>query len=494
MRRHGWLALVAVVSLAACRSGDRESPNGAAPRATAAATPASSPQPSPSPSPQPSPSASDLRPTPQAVASPAPVPACPPAAARAAPLPDRPRYRLNLNVRPAERVAEGDLTVRFTPDLPTDRLVFRLWPNAPVTAAGGIHLDAGPATIGGSPASSSQPDPTTLVVNVGRSLAAGEAIEVSMPWHLTLAGPVNDRISAAGDSVRMGSFVPLLAWEPGHGWAQDPATSIHGEAAMTPAADFDMTVTVPDGYTVLASGVPDGSGHWSAEAVPDVGVSVGRFALAEATADGKRGQPVRITVGVNAGIAQNPATYAAKVSRVIANESQRFGPYPWPAYTMAVTPGLHGGMEYPGHVMQGPGTIGRSTSHEVAHQWFYALVINNQARDPWLDEALATWGEAGFEKSLASFVRRTIPSDAKGRGGAPMTYWDGHGASYYRGVYVQPAQALAALGPAATVDCALASYVAANAYRIARPGDLLRSLSSVFPDAPAVFARYGLGG
>ncbi|MGH2721531.1 MAG: hypothetical protein ACRDJO_08005, partial [Actinomycetota bacterium] len=431
-------------------------------------------------------------PSPAPVPAAVPAPACPPRAPRAVPLPDRPRYRITAHVRPAERVAEGDLTVRFTPDLPTDRLVFRLWANAPVTVAGGVRLDAGPVTVGGAPVEAARPDATTMVVS--RPLAAGEAVEVSMPWRLTMGGPVNDRISAAGDSVRMGSFVPLLAWEPGHGWALEPATRIHGETSSTPAADFDLTLTAPDGYTTLASGADLGGGRWLAEAVPDVGVSVGRFALAEATADGGRGEPVRVRVGVNPGIGENPATYAAKVARAIANHSQRFGPYPWPAYTLAITPGLRGGMEYPGHVMQGPDTIGRSTSHEVAHQWFYALVINNQARDPWLDEALATWGEAGFDKSLGSFVQRSIPADARGRGGAPMTYWDAHGDSYYRGVYVQPAQALAALGPGPVVDCALASYVAASAYRIARPGDLLRALSAVFPDAPALFARYGLGG
>ena len=31
--------------------------------------------------------------------------------------------------------------------------------------------------------------------------------------------------------------------------------------------------------------------------------------------------------------------------------------------------------------------------HELAHQWFYGLIGNNHALDPWLDEALATYAE-----------------------------------------------------------------------------------------------------
>ena len=49
-------------------------------------------------------------------------------------------------------------------------------------------------------------------------------------------------------------------------------------------ADFDLTVTVPEGLTVLASGVNDGPGHWTATAMRDVALSVGRFTLAKGVA------------------------------------------------------------------------------------------------------------------------------------------------------------------------------------------------------------------
>ena len=36
------------------------------------------------------------------------------------------------------------------------------------------------------------------------------------------------------------------------------------------------------------------------------------------------------------------------------------------------------------------------TAHEIAHQWFFSLVGNNQALEPWLDEAFATYSERLF--------------------------------------------------------------------------------------------------
>jgi aminopeptidase N len=409
---------------------------------------------------------------------------------RARPDPDRPRYRLHVDARPSERLVRGDLTVVFTPDLDTDRLLFRLWPNGPRLSRAGARLDTEAVTVDGVAAPTELEAPTTLLVARGRRFAAGRAVEVSMRWALRLSGALDDRVSRSGDAVRLGSFFPILAWEPGHGWANDPPTAVDGETSTAPTADFDVTVTVPAGMNVLASGVQDRPDHWTALAMRDFALSIGRFATVSATAHAP--QPVTVTVGVHAGVRDDAQHYLDKVVRVLEDFARRFGPYPWDTYTLALTPNLRGGIEYPGHVMQGAGTIGRTTSHEVGHQWFYALVGNDQGREPWLDEALATYAEGRFEDTLEAAQIVQVPEDAQGHAGEPMTYWEQRPRSYYPGVYLQGAQALVALGEADRVDCALRLYVAAAAYRIARPEDLLTALLRVFPSAREVLAGYGL--
>ena len=424
-------------------------------------------------------------------ATPAAVAPCPPVPARAEPDPKRPHYTLTVEVVLAENVARGQVSVAFTPDLATDRLVFRLWPNGPRPASAGAHLDVGAVTVDGRAADAAIENPTTLVVRPGRAIGAGETVDVSLPWSLRLPGAVDDRISRSGDAVRLGSFFPILAWEPGVGWALEPPTTGFAEASLAPVADFDVTVTTsPADLTVLTSGVPksDAPGQFRAEAVRDFALSVGRFTLAKAVA--KAPNPVDVTVGVHAGITEVPDRYLGRVVRALEDFANQFGPYPWPSYTLAITPSLGGGIEYPAHVMQGPGTSGRTTSHEVAHMWFYGLVGNNQGRDPWLDEGLASYAEARWENALASFRARSIPSDARGRMDEPMTYWESRQDSYYRGVYVQPVQALTNLGPVDRLDCALRIYVARQAYRITRPPDLLAALETVFPNATNTLAPY----
>jgi hypothetical protein len=305
---------------------------------------------------------------------------------------------------------------------------------------------------------------------------------------LTLpTGVTNDRIARSGSTVRLGSFFPVLAWHPGIGWAMEPPTSGFAEASLSLPSDFSVAVTVPAGLQVLATGVVDG-GRWVASGVPDWAMTVGDLRIETAKASGN----VAVSVGVDRSVGDAPGPYLEKVVKVLDDFSRRFGPYPWPTYTMALTPDLSGGIEYPMHVMQGPGTLGRTTSHEIGHMWFYGLVATNQGATPWIDEGLASYAEARFEGTLDAFKAREIPPAGAGHAGEPMTYWESRQSIYYRSVYVQGAQAVAALGSADLVDCALRQLVARDAYRVVGNGEVIAALSTVVPDAADVLARYGI--
>lgn len=419
-------------------------------------------------------------------------PSCPGAPNHSPPEPGRPRYRMNVDVRLSENAVVGDLAVDFTPDIRTDRIVFRLWPNGPRSARNGARLDVMDLRVDGRTIPASVENPTTLVGRPEGGLEAGRKVTITLPWRLTLPRESSDRISRSGDAVRLGSFFPILSWEPGVGWSTNPPTSAFAEASSAPVADWSVNVKIPPGLTALASGVYDRPGHWQGTYLRDWAMSVGRFALAGVTVAAPH--PVQVTVGVQAGIAESPLRYAQRAAAAVADFGRRFGGYPDTEYDLAITPGLGGGIEYPGLVMQGPGTIGRTTSHEVAHVFFYSLAGNDQGRDPWLDEGLATYAEGRFEGSIGSMRSTSMPADARGRLGEPMTYWDSRQSSYYRGVYVQGAQALAALGPLDQVDCALRHLVTRNAHRITTNRSALDALTAVFPNAREVLGRYGVRG
>lgn len=392
---------------------------------------------------------------------------------------NRPHYLLRVRVERGLMAADGGLTVSFTPSLPTDRLVFRLWPNSPFYARRGASLAVSAVSSGGHRLPTARPDPTTLVVH--RALAAGEGITVSMKWKLHLPRPGGLQLHG-GRSARLLSFFPLLAWD-GTGWATERPIRADSFWPTSPTADFDVHVSLPPRVRALASGKRVGVGHWRARAIRDFALAVGSFQVVSTTVKAPR--PVRVTVGLERGSAFSVRDFLAATTRSLRFYAKRFGDYPWSTYSLAVMKDFRGlnGIAYPTLGFLGDGSL-VLVPHETAHQWFYSLVGNDQSRDPWLSEGLATWAQTGPENSLSQMLATPIPAGVRNRIGEPISFWQSRDFETIRlGLYVQTVQALAGLGEAAKVDCALRQFVVSGAYRTAVPGDLLAALQPFFPDA-----------
>jgi len=269
-------------------------------------------------------------------------------------------------------------------------------------------------------------------------------------------------MKGGGHSVPLGSFFPVLAWD-GNDWALDPPTKLpSAEAWTTPVADFDVRVTQSARLSVLASGQQLGAGKWRAQAVRDFTLALGRFKLVRGTAHVPA--PVRVTVGVEPVPGAKPGRLFLRRAIVsLERYSALYGPYPWHTYTvvgMADLTGVTGGLEYPTLVYQ-PATS-ENVPHETAHPWFYSLVGNDQARDPWLDEGLATWAEAAVN-GAPPFPDATIPPEIADKIGEPMSFWDQFDPQrYFLGVYLQTYRALLSLGPRPQVECAPRLYAVAT--------------------------------
>jgi hypothetical protein len=398
---------------------------------------------------------------------------------------NRPKYVLSIRIGQGLKDASGTLAVSFEPTVPTDRLVFRLWPNSPFYATRGARLTVGSVKAGGRSVATSRANATTLVVN--RALAAGERVTVSMAWKLRL--PRGDGFQLkGGGSARLVSFFPILAWD-GSGWAIDPPLRTFNSFWPTsPTADFDVRIVTPRGFRVLATGREVRPGHWRAVSVRDFALAVGSFTVRRTTV--RVPKPVSVLVGLERESGYPIEAFVSETTRALRWYAQRYGGYPWSTYTLAVMTD-DAAFAYPTIGFLGDTSV-PLIPHETAHQWFYSLVGNNQARDPWLSEGTATWAQTGPERSLAAMRAASIPADVRNRLGEPMSFWDSRGFEKLRlGVYVQTAQALAELGDSATVDCALRQFVVQNAYRTSTPRDLLAALQSFFPDAEQKLSARG---
>lgn len=415
------------------------------------------------------------------------TPVCQVAARLPAPPPTRLAYR--LVVRPNHDVTDvtGSLSVTFRPEVATDRVVFRLWPNG-AAFGGGAHLTVGAVTADGRMLATSRPDPTTLIVR--RSLAAGERVTVSMPWRLRLSKHAGLSLRG-GRSARLVSFHPLLAWD-GSGWATDPPLRrLDSVWPTSPVADFDVRVVTPKGLRALATGAEVSPGRWRAHAVRNIGIAIGPFRVARRVIQAPRRIVVRAAIERDSLTPIEP--FLDETVRALRLYGQRYGGYPWPTYTLVVASDFSSPA---GFAYSTIGFVGDSSAtlvpHETAHQWFAELVGNNQSRDPWVSEGLASWATTWAERSLGGTLGAAIPTDVRNRLGEPVGFFDRLGFEKLRlGVYVQTVQALASLGDPEAVDCAIRWFVVRNAYRIATPADILDALDDSFPDAESKLGARG---
>jgi hypothetical protein len=206
----------------------------------------------------------------------------------------------------------------------------------------------------------------------------------------------------------------VVPYEAGRGWLWNRPAN-YGEHLVYDPADFDVTVRfegkiVPvlaaPGQETSASDrqrfVLKNARTFALSASPD-------YAVASTTVAGVNVRSVYLTEDVQGGQAVLEATVHA-----LRLFGELFAPYPHPTL-VAVQGDFVPSMEYDGlffvghpfyHYVNGTPRdyLIVITVHETAHQWWFALVGSDQANEPWLDEALATYSER-------IFYERVYPDD-----------------------------------------------------------------------------------
>jgi hypothetical protein len=284
----------------------------------------------------------------------------------------------------------------------------------------GYFALTGPVQVDGGPAHTSFTTVANLRVSFGAPVPAGSTVRVFVPFRLTVgptvAGPFAARLNYSNGILALGNWFPIISREHDGYGIGDPQVTFDA-ASIT----FDLTTdAVLPRSAVAASGTqsvaPSVSGrHWVflARHVRDFAVAISSgYHVLKGSVDG-----IRIGIYHRSG---DGATTLALVRRMLHGYATLYGRYPYPAFTVAET-GVSGfSMEFPTMIfvaadrMTGPKTI----AHEVAHQWFYGLLGNDQLKDPLLDESFATF-------SAHYILRQSNPSCSNRPVDLPIFAWPG---------------------------------------------------------------------
>ena len=164
-----------------------------------------------------------------------------------------------------------------------------------------------------------------------------------------------------------------------------------------------MRLDAPPGVAVAAPGVLQPDGSRRLERGRDYSFAAGRLRSVGATIAG-----VDVTVW---GVRGPRPAGLDRVLRIVRKRLPRltalFGPYGWPDLQIVITDDAS--MEHTGLIMTPPQDF--VITHELAHEWWYALVGNDQAEAPWLDEAFASYAEEAAGAQRFPWCRPARPQD-----------------------------------------------------------------------------------
>jgi hypothetical protein len=348
------------------------------------------------------------------------------------------RYRdvhpANLNTSYDVRITVGSAParsmhvvekIRLTNTTPAslDRVVLRaVWNHWK-----GVLTVAG-ARVNGSEAATEWKQGINLVVRLPQAVPPGQQVALELAVDLK-PRPVGGRTGydRASDVLSIGDALPtVVPWENG-GWLYYPYSNL-GDYGYYDASNYVVTVASHSGERLVVGGtgvitnVSADRSSWTFEAkgVRDVAYIMSpRFInpLDDASMTRQEGKVTMLSYFLPEHRAQGQRQLEL-CGPALAWLSANIGEYPFTTYTIAEM-GVplertdNYAQEYPMAYFvpsswlslgtEAPSWTWYTPVHEVAHQWFYSTIGNNQLEDPWLDEAFATY-------ITAEYVRANFPA------------------------------------------------------------------------------------
>jgi len=281
-------------------------------------------------------------------------------------------------------------------------------------------------TVDGQPAETAlSVHNSVLMVKLGKELAPGASVEIAMDSILDLPPGAElsyGRIADKGEAIFLSSFFPMVSVYEHGAWWVDPTVD-QGDPAYSESALFDVTLTAPEGVMVAASGsvisqTPGDAGttvyQFVSGPIRDFSVALSpKFELDTQSQDG-----VTVNIWSRPGDEKSDVFAMGKTLKSLELFGRLYGKYPFAELDVVEAPIEALGIEYPGLIYIDSDAWNASESnlfefvlsHEIAHQWWYSAIGNDQINEPWLDEGLADYSiivyfRDGYDQAAGDRVR-----------------------------------------------------------------------------------------
>jgi len=320
------------------------------------------------------------------------------------------RYFINATIDYYNRfiTAESNAVYTNKTSVPIDEIMFVVYPTIFQNAIYIKSVEFGD----GSTISDFYWESHRMVIPLESPLLPGETVEITHEFELYMP----DRggvFSHSGKQLNLSYWFPFIPpYDETDGWVaheiQLVNSSFIGEFLVFEAADFDISLQFTDrreNFKIAAPVLPkeeDGIIQYDIDLIRTFTLSISdQFEVFERQVDDTIIQSFAFSE--HASVGDVTADIAVEAFTLY---SEIYGLYDRELLTI-VEFNSDIGMEFDGLIFLSPyfynlypGTpqsnIHVYTAHEIAHQWFFSIVGNDQALEPWLDEAFATYSERLF--------------------------------------------------------------------------------------------------
>ena len=405
----------------------------------------------------------------------------------------RPQYTLKATLDYPARTLYVDESIRYTnrSSAALDMLVLNVEPNRWENC---FSLES--LRLNGF---SSKPilNVSRMEIPLGTKLQPGEALTLEVSYTLQLPPKSNDQVFGylSDFQINLVNWYPFVVPFDGEDWLFRTPSGV-GEHLVYETADFDVALTLEGEADAVVAASAAGKQTGALYQYQLAGARTFVFSISSAL----RSETVSSQNGSVTSFYFPDYEYGGKgilnaASRALEIYSRRFAPYPYEHLSIVQTH-LPDGMEYDGLIFMGSefydeydGTIQNNLIaigvHEVSHQWWFGLVGNDQALEPWLDEALALYSERIFYEEIFPYpvnwwwrFRVTWFSPS---GWVNTSIYDGYAfREYTDAVYLRGAQFMeeirARVGEKA-FNAFLQDYASSYAHKIATRDDFFDTLN-----------------
>jgi hypothetical protein len=381
-------------------------------------------------------------------------------------------YDVDLHLAWKARRIRVDSTavIRNTSGAPIDRVEL----NTVAAKLGGIDLQR--VLVGGAPVQA-HIHGQTIVVPLGMDLSVGGTTTIRVTYRATL------RRGLAGSDwlfTRTNGIVDLYRWLPWVSRRTPFDRPNHGDPFVLPSSP-SVTIRISTSRKLVLATTGQRTSVSADGLLQTFQASdVRDFTVTAATDYLTRARTVRdsvVRVYYRRG-APASAMLDAAADAFDALE-RRLGSYPHHAFKVVQSAGGYG-MESPGLVWiptgVAAGNLRYLATHETAHQWFYGIVGNDQARQPFADEAAADFAA----RSILG-LRRASRCSA---GRLDLSIYDYSATCYYERIYIRGGNLLdraRKLMGSKVFWAALRGYVATHRDEIVKSSTLLDALDGATP-------------